>query len=325
MPERLKKHCIVWTLGLAVVGGPALRVRAQQADSKTTAQEKQQEPANDADSKIVGPDEGKKTKAQTIDDAWTLLSDAVGDDKHVTIRIQGLAALGSMGVNTRGAKMIADAFDDKDVDVRTAAVLAAGQTRDRVLIPGIRKLLDDKEPQVAFVAATTLWRLGDHSGESLLVDVVNGDRKANASLMHGGMHQASREMHDPAAMARLGAVEGASMLLGPFGFGVTAYEYVKKNGGDSARVLAIEEISQNRTADVRSTLLDALTDKDLAVRAAAAKALRVNHDAEVQKALANLFGDPKRPVQLAAASSYLISAGVVAVPRTELPTPAEIH
>ena len=310
------KRCIVWTLGVAVLGGMAMR---------TQAQDKQPEPASDADAKIVGPDEAKKTKAQTIDDAWTLLSDAVGDDKHVAIRIQGLAALGTMGANARTAKMIETAFGDKDVDVRTAAVLAAGQTKNRALIPGIKKLLDDKEPQVAFVSATTLWRMGDHAGESLLMDVVNGDRKAGASLVHGGMHQASREMHDPGAMAKLGAMEGATLLLGPFGFGITAYEYVKKNGGDSARVLAIEEIAQLHTSDVRSILLDALTDKDLTVRTAAATALRGEHEPDVQAALAALLGDSKRPVQLAAASAYLISAGVVAMPHVEIPPPAPVH
>jgi len=310
------KRYIVWTLGVAVLGGMAMRMQAQ---------DKQQEPASDADAKIVGPDEAKKTKAQTIDDAWTLLSDAVGDDKHVAIRIQGLAALGTMGVNARTAKMIETAFADKDVDVRTAAVLAAGQTKNRALIPEIKKLLDDKEPEVAFASASTLWRMGDHAGEGLLMDVVNGDRKAGASLVHGGMHQASREMHDPGAMAKMGAMEGATLLLGPFGFGITAYEYVKKNGGDSARVLAIEEIAQLHTPDVRSTLLDALTDKDLTVRTAAATALRGEHEPDVQAALAALLGDSKRPVQLAAASSYLISAGVVAMPHVDIPPPAPVH
>jgi len=269
---------------------------------------------SDADAKVVTTSESTKTKAETVSDAWTLLEDAVNDEKHLTIRIQGLAELGTMGSNPRSSKMIENAFSDKDVDIRTAAVLAAGQTRNRALLPGMRQLLDDKEPQVAFVAASTLWKMGDHSGQDLLVAVVNGDRKANPSLVHGGMHQANREMHDPAAMAKLGAMEGASLLLGPFGFGITAYEYIKKNGGDSARVTAIEEISQLHTPEVHRVLLDALTDKDPTVRAAAAKAVRVYKDADTQKGLAMLFGDSKRPVQLAAAAAYLIAAGAIATP-----------
>jgi hypothetical protein len=143
---------------------------------------------------------------------------------------------------------------------------------------------------------------------------VDGDRKASAGLVHGSMHSANREMHDPAALAKLGATEGASMLLGPFGFGITAYEYMKRNGGDSARVKAVEDISQTRTPDVRTTLLAALRDKDPAVRAAAAKAVRLYHDKDVEAALALLLADSKKPVQYSAAAAYLVCVGAVAAP-----------
>jgi len=278
-------------------------------------------PADDTDAQVVTSPAHPQSKTELTATAWKLLEDAlVADDKHVDIRIQGLAALGTMGANARTAKMITGAFADKELDVRTAALLAAAQTKNHALIPAMRPLLDDKEPQVAFAAACALWKLGDHSGQDLLVDVINGDRKANPSLVHGGMHQANRELHDPAALAKLGALEGASALLGPFGFGITAYEYIKKNGGNSARVAAIEDISQSHTPEVHKVLLDALTDKDPTVRAAAARAVRVYKDADTQKALAMLLGDSKRPVQLQAAAAYLIAAGVVATPP---PTPVQ--
>jgi len=278
-------------------------------------------PADDTDAQVVMAPAHSQSKAELTATAWKLLEDALAaDDKHVDVRIQGLAALGTMGANPRTEKMITGAFADKELDVRTAALLAAAQTKNHALIPAMRPLLDDKEPQVAFAAACALWKLGDHSGEDFLVDVVNGESKANPSLVHGGMHQANREMHDPVALAKLGALEGASMLLGPFGFGITAYEYIKKNGGNSARVAAIEDISQLRTPEVHKVLLGALTDKDPTVRAAAAKAVRVYKDADTQKALAMLLGDSKRPVQLAAAAAYLIAAGVVATPP---PTPLQ--
>ena len=56
----------------------------------------------------------------------------MGDTKHVQTRIYGLAALGLLR-NARSEKMIMDAMGDPDVDVRTAAVLAAGETKDRNL------------------------------------------------------------------------------------------------------------------------------------------------------------------------------------------------
>jgi HEAT repeat protein len=268
-----------------------------------------------ADGTIVTAADAKpRSKVQLTGDAWELLKGAMADDKHPDIRMQALAALGTMGSNARSTKMIVAAYDDKDVDVRTAAVLATAQTRDRALLPGLHRLLDDREPQVAFTAANTLWRMGDHAGADLLMTVVDGDRKASAGLVHGSMHSANREMHDPAALAKLGATEGASMLLGPFGFGITAYEYMKRNGGDSARVKAVEDISQTRTPDVRTTLLAALRDKDPAVRAAAAKAVRLYHDKDVEAALALLLADSKKPVQYSAAAAYLVCVGAVAAP-----------
>ena len=163
-------------------------------------------------------------------------------------------------------------------------------------------------------AANVLWRMGDHSGEDILLAVVDGERKAGSGLVHGGMHQASREMHDPASMAKLGAMEGASLLLGPFGFGVTAYEYAKKNGGDSGRVKAVEDIAQGKTPEVKKTLMEALRDKDPGVRAAAAVAVRGDRDPDVAAELAKMFGDSKRPVQLSAAAAYLVCVGEVALP-----------
>ena len=93
------------------------------------------------------------------------------DAKHPQTRIQGLAALGLLR-SPRSEKMIVDAMADPDVDVRTAAALAAGQTRDRNLTTPLRNLLDDKEPQVAFTAASTLWKMNDKSGEDILMAVV---------------------------------------------------------------------------------------------------------------------------------------------------------
>lgn len=247
----------------------------------------------------------EKTVAQNDDEAWAMLSDAVEDSKHADLRIQALAALGTLGANPRSEKMIAAAMKDPDVDVRTAAILAAGQTKSRNFTTGIRAMLDDKEPQVVFAAATTLWKMNDRSGEDVLVAVVNGGRSANPGIMNGTMHRVSKELHDPAALARLGALQGASLLLGPFGFGITAIEYMRKNGGDDARVSAIEQLSEEKTAPIRKELIDALTDKDPAVRAAAANALGSYRERSVPTALLPVFDDTKAPVRLTAAAAYI--------------------
>jgi HEAT repeat protein len=274
-------------------------------------------PANMDDQVVTAPSH-PQSKAELTATAWKMLEDALADEKHPDTKTQALAALGTMGSNARVGKMITGAFADQDLDVRTAAVLVAGQTKNRTLIPALRTMLDDKESQVAFAAACTLWKMGDHSGEDLLQAVVDGDRPGNSGMMHGSMHAANKELHNPAALAKLGAIEGAAVLLGPFGFGISAYEYMKHNGGGNApRVAAIEELAELKTPAIRKELLDTVTDKDPAVRAAAAKALRSYHDAEVNQALAMLFQDSKKPVQLVGASAYLISVGAVALPAAQ--------
>lgn len=252
-------------------------------------------------------DRSHTTQAQNLDEAWTMLSTALADTKHAEARIQALAAIGNLGSNPRSSKMIARAMDDPDVDVRTAAILAAGESKDRNLTTDLRTMLDDKEPQVAFAAASTLWKMNDRSGEDILLAIIDGERSANPKFVHGTMHNVSKQLHNPAGLARLGALQGASMLLGPFGFGITAFEYMRKNGGDSARVVAIEQVAQQKNGPIRAELLGALNDKDLGVRAAAAKALGTYHDKTIATALFPLFDDAKQPVRLTAAAAYINS------------------
>ncbi len=279
-------------------------------------------PLTPADAQVVGDQTQAvalpvaKTPEERERQAWKMLDDALGDTKHPQARIYALAAAGMLRT-ARSDKMITDAMADPDVDVRTAAVLAAGQTKDRNLTTPIRNMLDDKEPQVVFTAATTLWKMGDKSGEDILMSVADGDRSASASLMHGTEHKISRDLHDPAKMAKLGALEGATMLLGPFGFGIAAFEFIHQSGGDLARASAIELLSQERTGPVHKELIAALVDKDLAVRAAAAKALVDYRDEATQNAVYALLQDSKQPVRLTGAAAYLRTRGVPG-PETEV-------
>jgi len=263
---------------------------------------------DDSDGKaaLVSP---TSTPEERSNEAWTILTNAATDAKHPQTRIQALAAMGLMR-SPRSGKMIADAMKDADLDVRTAAALAAGQTKDRNLTTPLRELLKDKEPQVVFVAAMTLWKMNDKSGEDILVGVVDGERAAGPTLMNGTKQKITRELHDPGAMTRMGATEGATLLLGPFGFGVGALEYIRKNGGDSSRVAAIEQIGEERTEPIHKELLSVLGDKDPTVRVAAAKALVDYRDKATSMAIYQQFADTKYPVRLTAAAAYLRTTGV---------------
>jgi HEAT repeat protein len=281
-------------------------VSAAQTQNPAAPHDQKPTAPDDTDTEIVPTDRLHRTVAENTAEAWTILTNALDDPKHPDVRTQALAALGTLSNSARAENLITSKMKDPDYDVRTASILAAGQTKDRNLTTPIRNMLDDNEPQVAFTAATTLWKMNDHSGEDILVAVVNGERKAKAGLKDSTRHTISKDLHSPSTLARIGALQGASMLLGPFGFGITAYEYMRKNGVDTSRVTAIEQISEEKTGPIRSTLIAALDDKDPAVRAAAAKTLGTSyHDKEISNALLPVFDDNKRPVRLTAAAAYI--------------------
>ena len=242
----------------------------------------------------------------TVKRSWQILTEGSQDAKLVDTRTQALNALSSLGTNARANTLIASAMKDPNLDVRTAAILAAGKSKSRTLIPPVKKLLDDPEPQVVFAAAITLWsQFKDKSGEDVLAAVASGDRKANPKLVNGARHDMSRTLHDPSALAKIGLETGAGMVLGPFGFSIAAIEYMRKNGADTARVQAMDLLTEDKTEDVHDQMKSALGDKDPGVRAAAVKAMGQFHRSRDAAIIEPLLDDSKLPVRLAAAAAYI--------------------
>jgi len=247
-----------------------------------------------------------KTRAQLLEQSWQLLTDNLQNGKQLEYRTQALDALSSLGSNARADGLIAAAMKDPNLDLRSAAILAAGKTKSRALVAPVKALLNDPEPQVVFTAATTLWKqFHDRSGEDILEAVASGDRKANPSVVNGAKHDMSRTMHSRAALEKIGLETGASLALGPFGFSVAAVEYARKNGADTARVESVDLLAEERTEAVHEEMRSAIDDKDPGVRAAALKALGTFHRPSDAKAIEPLFDDSKLPVRLAASAAYI--------------------
>src|ERR1700744_497644 len=131
-----------------------------------------QKQVSSADGRIVGenspaqaPDEEPELKTTTpsVSAAWNMLTTAI--HKPTQPQIVALAALGTMGSDPRAAALIRESMKSTELEVRTAAIVAAGQTKNRALIPALRERLNDPEPEAAFTAAVTLWKMNDRSGE----------------------------------------------------------------------------------------------------------------------------------------------------------------
>jgi HEAT repeat protein len=241
----------------------------------------------------------------SIDRAWSMLTSHAAPDKSQQDRIQALAALSSMGVDPRAEHLIGQAITGHDMDVRTAAILAADKTKNPQLIDELRAALDDKEPQVAYAAATTLWKMHDSSGEDLLLAVVAGDQPVKPGKIKREKHKAAKELHNPRTLATMGIEHGGGFFLGPFGFGLKAIEFIHKNGGDPDRAAAVDFIAEEHTEEVHAALIDALDDKDFAVRAAAARALGNWPGRDTANHLRKLFDDDRTAVRLTAAASFI--------------------
>ncbi len=264
--------------------------------ARSQAPSQQPTPAGD-DSQPVGVPktaDHPETPAETQKRAWQLLTENLEDTKHADNRAPALNALSSLGSNPRANGLIAEAMKDPNLDIRTAAILAAGKSKSRALIAPMKKLLDDPEPQVVFAAATTLWKpFKDKSGEDILTAVAAGERKANPTI------------HSQSALEKIGIMTTAGLVLGPFGFSVGAVEYARKNGADTARVQAIDLLGEEQTKDIHDQMRAGLDDKDPGVRAESVKVLANFHSAEDLKAIAPLLDDSKLPVRLAAAAAYI--------------------
>ena len=286
------------------VGDPKPAAQMPQGPPPPSAQ--QQQADEDADiAAQPAPDPLKSTTADNVRLSWALLRTFATDAKKPIHRIQALGALATMGSDPEAAKIITAAMHDPEQDVRVAAILAAGQTGNHSLETPLREMLEDKRPGVAYTAASTLWKMGDKSGEDILMAVADGERRSANTMVSGTAHSANKEFHDPAALAKDSALQVGGMFLGPFGYGLTAWEMLKKNGGVSARATSIDLLSEDKSEPVHHALLDALTDKDAAVRAAAAKALGYYHDRETSNRLLPLFADQRLGVRLTAAASYV--------------------
>jgi HEAT repeat protein len=177
--------------------------------------------------------------------------------------------------------------------------------KSRGSIPKLRAALDDRSAVVSFAAAQALWSMGDHSGENIFEEVSEGDRKVSASMIQQGMQKAHEELHDPTALAELGAVQAAGAFLGPGGFGVEVALEMAKDSAAPARAMSVRLLGDDSSAQAHDYLQAALEDKSWLVRAAAAEALGTQGAMKDVELLRPLLKDPQKQVRYRAAAAII--------------------
>jgi HEAT repeat protein len=204
--------------------------------------------------------------------AWSCLNKGLAA-KNFDLRAEAIAALGAVGTRPDVVRLIENGLEDSSPVVREAAAATLGKMKSRASIPRLRAALDDKSPVVSFTAAEALWGMGDQSGEPILVAVLDGERKAAPGAIREGLTDIHQELHDPKALAELGATQAAGAFLGPAGLGFAAITTLAKDKSAPARAASAQLLGESTAPEARDALFRALRDNSWIVRAAAAQAL----------------------------------------------------
>jgi HEAT repeat protein len=268
-----------------------------------------QQQENNPDAKVAGGPEETRP-AVLIEASWTRLENGVTGTKNTDTRIAAITGLSLLGGEPRAERLVGNAMHDPDIDVRLAAIVAAGEMGKTLgarsnFAPEIRDMLNDPDPKVAFTCASTLWKMDDPSGEDILLAVAEGERSGDYNFWKGSKHNASRTLHSPAALAKIAAQQGMVILVPPVGMGMGAYGYLKGAGGASPQVTAITQIAKEQTGPAKQALIEATRTKDAGARLAAAEALAKFNGEDAVAALRALLTDSKENVRFTASAAYI--------------------
>lgn len=262
------------------------------------------------DSGIVGAT--PPTTAEATDQAWSQLQEGLGSRSQEK-RIATLSALSLLGGNPQAEQMVRTAMGDPEIDVRLAAIVAAGQMdKDHphgVFRQQLRQLLESDDPKVSFTAAETLWDLHDSAGQEVLTATAEGERASDYSFFKRSEHNASRTLHNPEALAKIAVTQSLVILVPPVGMGMGAYGYLKGTPGASPQVTAIEQLAKVHTPEIQQALIVATRTRDEGARIAAAEALARFPGQPVRDALYPLMSDEHSQVRLTASAAYLSNLG----------------
>ena len=181
----------------------------------------------------------------------------------------------------------------------------------RFAIPNLKQSLEDS-PEVSFVAAKALWKLGDtETSRDILQEVLEGERKDAPGKLHGAMRDSKKKM-TPGQLALMGIKEGSGAFLGPASIEVTAIQEAikekKTDAGAAGRSVAAELLSKDTDPYSLPLLEWAVGDSNWAVRLAVAKGLgERGHEGTIAKLQPLLSDDHHRVRYMAAASIVKLS------------------
>jgi HEAT repeat protein len=240
------------------------------------------------------------------------------NDKNPDTRKQAAIALSLVGSTEPYPTQLETLLDDKDVEVRLAAIASLTDIKNDRTIPALRKALNDDVPEVSFAAARSLFALNDPEGKKVLLSIVSGESKASSSYLAKQKRDALRMMHIPKTMFLFAVRTGAGFAPVPgLGAGVSSMEALLTDPATSGRATAVLLLEKEKDDQTLAAVKEALQDKEWSVRAAAVHALVLRDDPAFQTDIVALIDDKNEGVKLRVAAGYLRLETIKNTPKPE--------
>jgi HEAT repeat protein len=242
----------------------------------------------------------------SIDEQSRAILDKALKESNPDTRKQAVIALSLAGTGEPFLSQVESKLDDKDVEVRLAAVASLVDLPTERTTAMLRKALNDDVPEVSFAAARALWSLNDPEGKAALFSILSGETKATTGFFPKQKRDAMRMMHTPRTMFMFALVQSAAFAPVPgVGAGIASMQGLLADAGVSGRATVALLFATEKNAGTLQALRDALSDKDWSVRAAAVHSLALWNDPSLQEDIVPLLDDKKEAVRLRAAAGYL--------------------
>ena len=228
------------------------------------------------------------------------------ENKNPDTRKQAVAALSLAATDEPAFGKLEGMLQDKDVEVREAAVTSLTEVKTAGARAALRRALNDDVPEVSFAAAKALWSLHDPAGEQALLAVLERQSKTSSGYISKQKRDALRMLHTPRVLFLYAFRQGMGFVPLPgFGQGISSMQALLTDPGVSGRATAALLLGKDKSPATLDALKDALLDMDWSVRAAAVHSLALRDDPALKRDLEPLLDDDKAPVRLRAAAGIL--------------------
>src|SRR5579863_1691566 len=158
------------------------------------------------------------------------------NDKNPDTRKQGVQALSLLGAREPYIMQVEGMTNDRDLEVRLAAIASLVDLKNPRTIPALRKILVDPTPEVSFAAAKALWTLEAPDGRDALVAVLSGDLKTSSGFVTKQKRDALRMMHTPRTLFFFALKQGIGFAPVPgLGAGVSSLQGILSDPSISGR------------------------------------------------------------------------------------------